>query len=129
MYICNCIVHVSRYIILYHCKLFVFMFLLCFRALSTQQGGYVRATNLYYYYYHITSYNWSKKEITLKKKPCNNLGFGDSKFKTSDILHLNSCLKVSKLPFIVKVIHDARSAFLATRSIEVYVNPKWVTHL
>ena len=25
----------------------------CFRALSTQQGGYVRATNLYYYYYII----------------------------------------------------------------------------
>ena len=30
------------------------MFLLCFRALSTQQGGYmyVRTTNLYYYYYY-----------------------------------------------------------------------------
>ena len=28
------------------------MFLLCFRALSTQQGGYVHATNLYYYYYY-----------------------------------------------------------------------------
>ena len=28
------------------------MFFLCFRALSTQQGGYVRATNLYYYYYN-----------------------------------------------------------------------------
>ena len=28
------------------------MFFLCFRALSTQQGGYVRATNLYYYYYY-----------------------------------------------------------------------------
>ena len=27
------------------------MFFLCFRTLSTQQGGYVRATNLYYYYY------------------------------------------------------------------------------
>ena len=26
------------------------MFLLCFRALSTQQGGYVHTTNLYYYY-------------------------------------------------------------------------------
>ena len=25
----------------------------CFRALSTQQGGYVRATNLYYYYYYL----------------------------------------------------------------------------
>ena len=24
------------------------MFFFCFRALSTQQGGYVRATNLYY---------------------------------------------------------------------------------
>ena len=34
----------------YHCKLFVFMFFLCFRALSTHQGGYVRATNLYYYF-------------------------------------------------------------------------------
>ena len=34
-------------------KLFVFMFLLCFHALSTQQGGYVRATNLYYYYYQV----------------------------------------------------------------------------
>ena len=33
-----------------HCKLFVFMFFLCFHALSTQQGGYVCATNLYYYY-------------------------------------------------------------------------------
>ena len=31
------------------------MFLLCFRALSTQQGGYVRATNLYYYYYGVTA--------------------------------------------------------------------------
>ena len=28
------------------------MFFFCFRALSTQQGGYVRATNLYYYYYY-----------------------------------------------------------------------------
>ena len=28
------------------------MFFSCFRALSTQQGGYVRATNLYYYYYY-----------------------------------------------------------------------------
>ena len=28
------------------------MFFLCFRALSTQQGGYVLATNLYYYYYY-----------------------------------------------------------------------------
>ena len=27
------------------------VFLLCFHALSTQQGGYVRATNLYYYYW------------------------------------------------------------------------------
>ena len=49
----NCIVHVSRYIIIflcYHRKLFVLLFLLCFRALSTQQGGYVRTTNMYYYY-------------------------------------------------------------------------------
>ena len=30
------------------------MFFFCFRALSTQQGGYVRATNLYYYYYYIS---------------------------------------------------------------------------
>ena len=28
------------------------MFSFCFRALSTQQGGYVHATNLYYYYYY-----------------------------------------------------------------------------
>ena len=28
------------------------MFFLCFRALSTQQGESVRATNLYYYYYY-----------------------------------------------------------------------------
>ena len=28
------------------------MFFLCFRALSTQQGGYVRTTNIYYYYYY-----------------------------------------------------------------------------
>ena len=28
------------------------MFFFCFRALSTQQGGYVGATNLYYYYYY-----------------------------------------------------------------------------
>ena len=33
------------------------MFLLCFRTLSTQQGGYVRATkNLYYYYYYYYYY-------------------------------------------------------------------------
>ena len=61
MYICNCIVHVS------HIHNFVFAIIshthksltltvnclyscfFCFRALSTQQGGYVRATNLYYY--------------------------------------------------------------------------------
>ena len=30
---------------------------LCFRALSTQQGGYVHATNLYYYYYYYIRYN------------------------------------------------------------------------
>ena len=48
MYICNCIVHVSHCIVhviivncLYSC------FWLCFRALSTQQGGHVHATNLY----------------------------------------------------------------------------------
>ena len=28
------------------------MFFLCFRALSTQQGGYVRTTNHYHYYYY-----------------------------------------------------------------------------
>ena len=28
----------------------------CFRALSTQQGGYVRATNLYYYYYYMPTH-------------------------------------------------------------------------
>ena len=50
--ICYCIVHVSRYIILFLLSLWGvcirFMFLLCFRgrALSTQQGGCVRATNL-----------------------------------------------------------------------------------
>ena len=32
------------------------MFFLCFRALSTQHGGYVRATNLYYYYYYYYYY-------------------------------------------------------------------------
>ena len=43
---------ISMHCTCYHCKLFVFLFfLLCFRALSTQQGGYVRATNIYYYYY------------------------------------------------------------------------------
>ena len=30
------------------------MFLLCFCALSTKQGGYVCATDLYYYYYYIS---------------------------------------------------------------------------
>ena len=54
MYICNCIVHVSHNFVfaisitvncLYSC---FFCFFSCFRALSTQQGGYVRATNLYY---------------------------------------------------------------------------------
>ena len=34
------------------------MFLLCFRALSTQQGGYVRSTNLYYYYYYYMNICW-----------------------------------------------------------------------
>ena len=52
MYICNCIVHVSRYIILF----LLSFFFLCFRALGTQQGGYVRATNLYYYYYYYYYY-------------------------------------------------------------------------
>ena len=58
MYICNCIVHVSRYIIIFfaitvNCLYLCFFF--CFRALSTQQGGYVRVTNLYYYYYYYCS--------------------------------------------------------------------------
>ena len=33
------------------------MFLLCFRALSTQQGGYVHTTNLYYYDYYLYRVN------------------------------------------------------------------------
>ena len=54
MYICNCIVHVSHnfvFAITVNCLYSCFF---CFRALSTQQGGYVRATNLYYYYYYYT---------------------------------------------------------------------------
>ena len=43
----------TQFCFCYHCKLFVFIYFRCFRALSTQQGGYVRATNLYYYYYDI----------------------------------------------------------------------------
>ena len=54
--ICNCIamyIYLGTYFVLcYHSKLFVFMCLLCFSALSTQQGGYVRSTNLYYHYYY-----------------------------------------------------------------------------
>ena len=46
MYICNCIVHVIIVNCLYS------YFLLCFCTLSTQQGGYVHATNLYCYYYY-----------------------------------------------------------------------------
>ena len=57
MYICNCIVHVHVshnfvFAITVNCLYSCFF---CFRALSTQQGGYtmyVRATNLYYYYYY-----------------------------------------------------------------------------
>ena len=56
MYICNCIVHVSHnfvFAITVNCLHSCFF---CFRALSTQQGGYVRATNLYYYYYYYYYY-------------------------------------------------------------------------
>ena len=52
MYICNCIVHVSHnfvFAITVNCLYSCFF---CFRALSTQQGGYVRAKNRYYYYYY-----------------------------------------------------------------------------
>ena len=47
-----CIVHLSHtfvFAITVNCLYSCFF---CFRALSTQQGGYVRATNLYYYYYY-----------------------------------------------------------------------------
>ena len=36
------------------------MFLLCFRALSTQQGGYVCTGNLYYYYYYYYYHQFSQ---------------------------------------------------------------------
>ena len=53
---CNCIVHVSHnfvFAIIVNCLYSCFF---CFCALSTQQGGYVRATNLYYYYYYYYYY-------------------------------------------------------------------------
>ena len=37
------------------------MFLLCFRTLSTQQDGYVHATNLYYYYFALAQHE--KKDL------------------------------------------------------------------
>ena len=54
MYICNCIctcisAHNVVFAIIVNCLYSCFF---CFRALSTQQGGYVRTTNLYYYYYY-----------------------------------------------------------------------------
>ena len=51
MYICNCIVHVSRHMMLFLLNCLYSCFF-CYHALSTQQGGYVRAINLYYYYYY-----------------------------------------------------------------------------
>ena len=53
MYICNCIVHVSHNFVFAITVNCLYSCFLCVRALSTQQGGYVRATNLYYYYYYI----------------------------------------------------------------------------
>ena len=52
MYICNCIVHVSHNLVFAITVNCLYSCFFCFRALSTQQGGYVRATNLYYYYYY-----------------------------------------------------------------------------
>ena len=47
---CTCIsAHNVVFAIIVNCLYSCFF---CFRALSTQQGGYVRATNLYYYYYY-----------------------------------------------------------------------------
>ena len=50
--ICNCIVHVSNNFVFATTVNCLYSCFFCFRALSTQQGGYVRATNLYYYYYY-----------------------------------------------------------------------------
>ena len=52
MYICNCIVHVSHNFVFAITVNCLYSCVFCFRALSTQQGGYVRATNHYYYYYY-----------------------------------------------------------------------------
>ena len=48
MYICNCIVHVSHNVVFAITVNCLYSCFFCFRALSTQQAGYVRATNLYY---------------------------------------------------------------------------------
>ena len=55
------------------------MFLLCFCALSTQQGGYVHATNLYYYYYYYYYYFYKhrfdhKGKRLLKKATLRGIG-------------------------------------------------------
>ena len=62
MYICNCIVHVSHNLVFAITVNCLYSCFFCFRALSTQQGGYVRATNLYYYYYYYenTCYHMGK---------------------------------------------------------------------
>ena len=52
MYICNCVIHVSHNVVFAITVNCLYSCFFCFRALSTQQGGYVRATNLYYYYYY-----------------------------------------------------------------------------
>ena len=47
----------------------------CFHALSTQQGGYVRATNLYYYYYYIVHVlMFFDCLFTMKPESCKNTG-------------------------------------------------------
>ena len=72
MYICNCIVHVSHcivHVIIVNCLYSCFF---CFRALSTQQGGYVRVTNLYYYYYY---YYYYYLIITCIYLDWNNIGY------------------------------------------------------
>ena len=49
----------------------------CFRALSTQQGGYVRATKLYYYYYYFVLLRVVKMTVKTSQKcpyECAHLG-------------------------------------------------------
>ena len=54
IYICNCIVHVYRHIMLLF-AIIVNCLYSCFFLFPRLEGGYVRATNLYYYYYY---YYW-----------------------------------------------------------------------